>query len=93
MKAQEIHHDGLRTIRDLWSSDDGGFRYWEEIRDRFGIDPNEQCVWNRALESMPTIWLRELVAPKKEVSKGKWIGIYQGMEVDLIGVFCTTNNL
>jgi hypothetical protein len=43
-KAQKIHHDGLRTISDLWSSNDGGFRYWEEIRDRFGIDPNEQCI-------------------------------------------------
>jgi hypothetical protein len=42
--AQKIHCDGLRTISHLWSSNDGGFRYWEETRDRFGIDPNEQCI-------------------------------------------------
>jgi hypothetical protein len=76
LQAQEIHCDGLRTINDLWSLNDEGFRYWEEIRDRFGLDPNEQCDWNRALESMPTIWVKELVAPKKEVSKGEQIGIY-----------------
>jgi hypothetical protein len=63
LKVQEIHHDGLRIISDLWSSYNGGFRCWEEIRDRFGLNPNEQCIWNKVLESIPTIWVRELVAP------------------------------
>jgi hypothetical protein len=42
---------------------------------------------------MPTIWVRELVAPKTKVSEREWIGIYQGTKVDLVGVFYTTNNL
>jgi hypothetical protein len=42
---------------------------------------------------MSTIWVKELVAPKKEVSKGEWIGICQGIKVDLVRAFCITNNL
>jgi hypothetical protein len=55
LRAQEIDHAKLRTIGNLWSSNDGGFGSWDEINDRFGLDPNEQCIRKRVLKSIPTI--------------------------------------
>jgi hypothetical protein len=31
LRAQEIDRTKLRTICNLWSSNDGGFRSWDEI--------------------------------------------------------------
>jgi hypothetical protein len=56
LRAQEFDCAKLRRIGDLWSSNDEGFRSWDEIKDRFGLDPNEQWIGNRVLKSIPTIW-------------------------------------
>ncbi len=56
LRAQEIDHAKLRKIGDLWNSNDGGFRSWDKIKNRFGLDPNEQCIGNRVLKSIPAIW-------------------------------------
>jgi hypothetical protein len=34
----------------------GALGLGDEIKDRFGLDPNEQCIGNRVLKSIPTIW-------------------------------------
>jgi hypothetical protein len=91
-RAQNIHRTKFKKVKDLWNLEKKNYILNKKSQKKSSYF--KQWIWNRIIESYPTIWTNEFGNPTKDTNNKDWdwVVVYPNFFANSCLIFHTSNN-
>jgi hypothetical protein len=76
-RAAELFRAGMRTVQDVWCVDTSQLLDWDEITQKFLLNPEERPLWRHITNVFPHDWSCKLWIGPLPLRKGEWARLYK----------------
>jgi hypothetical protein len=75
-RAAELFKRGMQTVRDVWDTEAGCLKEWDEVAERFQLTQEDRPFWRQLTDSFPRDWSCKLRIGPLHLKKREWLGIF-----------------